>query len=247
VPPGFATLVLDERTGAILRLEVGAEDLGARGAQLLADQRGDRRGLVAASLLVVGRIVHHPCGYRSGRRRNSVLSQRAHSVVADALTMTTHIRKLVAAFAATVLVGFAAGCGGSGATSDATTNANATNNAQQRTARAAGPGGGGLSTTTLRTLATKLGVSTAQLQKAMAAARPTGTPGGTPPAQGSAPAAGTTGPAGDMAAAIAKSLGLTTAKVQAALTAVMPAGGGGPGGAPPSGAPATGTATTSSS
>jgi len=53
LPPGFVTLLFDERTTSLPRLEVGAEDLSARGAQLLADQRLDSLCLVAAALLVV--------------------------------------------------------------------------------------------------------------------------------------------------------------------------------------------------
>jgi hypothetical protein len=59
LPPGFVTLRFDERATSFLRLEVGAKDLSARGAQLLADQRLHGVGLVAAALVVVWRIGHY--------------------------------------------------------------------------------------------------------------------------------------------------------------------------------------------
>lgn len=39
MPPGFVTLLLDQRARPVSRLEIGAEDASARGAQLLTDQR----------------------------------------------------------------------------------------------------------------------------------------------------------------------------------------------------------------
>jgi hypothetical protein len=59
VPTGFVMLLLHQCTSPLARLEIGAEDLGARGAQLLADQRLDGLCLVAAALLVVWRIGHY--------------------------------------------------------------------------------------------------------------------------------------------------------------------------------------------
>jgi hypothetical protein len=86
------------------------------------------------------------------------------------------------------------------------------------TASAQQPPGGprGLSTADLKTLATKLGVTTTALQTAMQSARPAGRPG---TASSSGPQAD---PRTQMAAALAKALNLSTAKVQAALSAVMP-------------------------
>jgi UDP-N-acetylmuramyl pentapeptide synthase len=78
-------------------------------------------------------------------------------------------------------------------------------------------------------LASKLGVSTAKLQAAMQATRPTS-------------GSGAQGASADRATALAKQLGLSTAKVQAALDAVRPSGG------PPQGAtPQAGSAAPSSS
>jgi hypothetical protein len=87
-------------------------------------------------------------------------------------------------------------------------------------------GGVGPGASNLKGLASDLGVSTAKLQKAMQAARPTGAPG--------------QGGGQDMAAKLAKALGLSQAKVAKALQANAPSGGGRPpttGGQPPAGAP----------
>ncbi len=69
LPSGFVTLLVDELTSPLARLEVGAKDLSPRGSQLLADQRLDGLGLVvlAATLLVVWRIGHHQGKYLRGR------------------------------------------------------------------------------------------------------------------------------------------------------------------------------------
>jgi hypothetical protein len=139
------------------------------------------------------------------------------------------------------------GCGGS--SGDATTNAAAT---QGAATTATTPGGtsttqggatqggpGAISTTALAAAAKELGVSTAKLQAAMQAARPSApsASGGTQPGAGSAGGSGSD-PQTEMYAAIAKTLGTTSAKVKAALADVLPAGGrgGAPGGTPPSGA-----------
>ena len=80
------------------------------------------------------------------------------------------------------------------------------------------------STASLKTLATKLGVSTSRLRAAMEKTRPDATSGQRP--------------SGDPTAALAKELDLSTAKVQAAMKAAGMGGGGAPpnGAAPPSGA-----------
>jgi hypothetical protein len=94
-------------------------------------------------------------------------------------------------------------------------------------ARPAPPGRAGragtLSTASLKTLASKLGVSTSRLKTAMEKSRPDRTSGQPP--------------TGDPTAALAKELDLSTAKVQAAMKAAGMGGGAPPGGAaPPSGA-----------
>jgi hypothetical protein len=74
-------------------------------------------------------------------------------------------------------------------------------------------------------LAKDLGVTTARLQQALAAARPAGAGNGTPPSggQGSGrPPAGAGGRGGQMAAGLAEQLNLPTDKVQQALDKVMP-------------------------
>ena len=58
MPPGFVSLVLRQGASPLTRVEIGAKDLGARGAQLLADQRLNGLCLVAATLLVVWRFGH---------------------------------------------------------------------------------------------------------------------------------------------------------------------------------------------
>jgi len=88
---------------------------------------------------------------------------------------------------------------------------------------AGGPGGMDLSA-----LAEELGVSEAELESAMASARPDGQPGAGGP--------------DEMAAALAKALGLSETKVAAALEAVRPSPPAG-GGTPPSD-PAAATTTT---
>ena len=72
-------------------------------------------------------------------------------------------------------------------------------------------GAGGPSASSLKGLASDLGVSTAKLRQAMQNARPSG-----PPGQGGGQ---------DMAVSLAKALGLSKAKVTAALKANAPAGG----------------------
>jgi hypothetical protein len=74
-------------------------------------------------------------------------------------------------------------------------------------------------------LAKDLGVSTARVQQALAAARPAGAPNGTPPGggQGSGrPPAGAGGRGGQLAAGLAKQLNLPTDQVQQALDKVLP-------------------------
>ena len=80
MPPGFVALLLDQRARPLARLEVGAEDLGARGAQLLADQRLDGVCLVVAALLVVWRIGHCYGRYRRRAERNPARSARGRTL-----------------------------------------------------------------------------------------------------------------------------------------------------------------------
>lgn len=58
MPPGFVALLVDQRASPVSRVEVGAEDPGARGAQLLADLHLRDLCLVASVLLVVWRFAH---------------------------------------------------------------------------------------------------------------------------------------------------------------------------------------------
>jgi hypothetical protein len=137
-----------------------------------------------------------------------------------------------------------AGCGGS-----STTTSTPSTSAQGASVQGAQPQarpGGPFAQIDQSALAKDLGVSTARLQQALAAARPAGAPNGpgngVPPSggQGSGgPPAGGRGPGGQMAANLAKQLNLPTAKVQAALAKVLP---GRPQGAAPQ-APSAGTST----
>jgi biotin operon repressor len=107
------------------------------------------------------------------------------------------MRRSIAVLGAAGLLAVAAGCGGSATTSS--TSAGGTSNT------AATQPGRPDSTS----LAEKLGVSTARLQQAMQAIRPTGE---TPPSPGT------------MAAALAKELRISTSKVQAAMESVRLSG-----------------------
>jgi biotin operon repressor len=107
------------------------------------------------------------------------------------------MRRSIAVLGAAGLLSVAAGCGGAATT--ASTGAGGTTDTA-----ATQPGPPDMST-----LAQKLGVSTAKLQQAMQAIRPSGT---TPPSPDT------------MAAALAKQLGISTSKVQAALESVRPSG-----------------------
>jgi hypothetical protein len=112
----------------------------------------------------------------------------------------------------TALVGTAAlvGGGGLGVAQAATDGAQSTT-----TKRAAQRGHGGPTAAQIKTLADKLGVTTAKLKAAMAATRPA-KPAGERPGRG--------GP-GDMAAALATALGVETSAVQEILEANRPAKG----------------------
>jgi hypothetical protein len=80
VPSGFVMLLLHQCASPLSRLEIGTEDLGARGAQLLADQRLGGLCLVAAALLFVWRIGgHHRGRYRRCPLRNPARSARGRS------------------------------------------------------------------------------------------------------------------------------------------------------------------------
>lgn len=110
--------------------------------------------------------------------------------------MTTKVRKLTATVSAAALLG----AGGVGAAQAASGTSD----------RPAGPRGGhhALSTTQLQTIASKLGVTTAQLQTAIDANQPSRPDG----RRGE-----------DMAATLAAALGVETAKVQTILDANRPA------------------------
>jgi hypothetical protein len=137
------------------------------------------------------------------------------------------IRASAAALGGAALLALA-GCGGS---STATTQSTAAQGTAAQGTPAQGAqqqgraGGGPFAQIDQSALAKDLGVSTTQLQQALAAARPAGPPNGTPPAggQGSGPPAGGGGLAGQMAANLAKQLNLPTSKVQQALAKYLPA------------------------
>jgi hypothetical protein len=145
------------------------------------------------------------------------------------------IRASAAALGGAALLALA-GCGGS---STATTQSTAAQGTAAQGAQQQGRAGGPFAQIDQSALAKGLGVSTTQLQQALAAARPAGPPNGTPPAggQGSGPPAGGGGLAGQMAANLAKQLNLPTSKVQQALAKYLPAR---PQGAAPQ-APSAGT------
>ena len=120
--------------------------------------------------------------------------------------MSARIRRLVVFVGATGVLAVA-GCGGATPSSSPSSAQGAADQPQQQQG-AQGPGGG---TRDLSALADKLGVSTAQLQKAMQAAGP--------------PSPGAAGQnESDRIAALAKALGLSEAKVQAAIQATRPSG-----------------------
>jgi hypothetical protein len=137
------------------------------------------------------------------------------------------IRTSAAALGCAALLAVA-GCGGSSTTTTQTTAAQGTSaqgssgQSAQQQPRAGGP----FAQIDQSALAKDLGVSTAQLQQALAAARPAGPPNGAPPGggQGSGqPPAGGGGPGGQLAANLAKQLNLPTSKVQQALAKYLPA------------------------
>ena len=114
--------------------------------------------------------------------------------------MSSRIRRVVVFVGATGVLAVA-GCGGA-------TPSSSPSSAQGAPEQQQGPGGGPRD---LSALADKLGVSTAQLQKAMQTAGP--------------PSPGAGGQNGaDRIAALAKALGLSEAKVQAAIQATRPSG-----------------------
>jgi hypothetical protein len=118
--------------------------------------------------------------------------------------MKPRIRRLAVIVGATALVGAAAGCGA--ASSNNASNANNANNANA-TAPAAGQ------RPDLSALATKLGVSTSALEKAMQATRPSQSSSSSPQ---------------NMAAALAKQLGISESKVRAAMQSLGPPSGSAP-------------------
>jgi hypothetical protein len=133
-----------------------------------------------------------------------------------------------------------AGCGGGGSTT--TTQSTATQGTSAQGAQQQARPGGPFAQIDQSALAKELGVSTARLQQAFAAARPAGALNGGPPGggQGSGrPPAGAGGPGGQLAANLAKQLNLPTAKVQQALAKFLP---GRPQGAAPK-APGTSSST----
>ncbi len=80
MPFGFVALLLHQCACLLPRLEIGTEDLGARSAQLMADQRLDGFCLVASVLRVVWRIGHYPGRYRRCLQRNPARSARGRQV-----------------------------------------------------------------------------------------------------------------------------------------------------------------------
>jgi hypothetical protein len=134
--------------------------------------------------------------------------------------MKPRIRRLAVIVGVSAMVG-AAGCGAASKTQSTS--------AANGNAPAAATG----SDPDLSALASKLGVSTSALQKAMQAIRPS---------------SGSSSSPQDMAAALAKKLGISEAKVRSAMQSVGP-----PSGTPPSGgsgsmpaAPSSGATTSSS-
>lgn len=117
--------------------------------------------------------------------------------------MSSRIRRVVVFVGATGVLAVA-GCGGATPSSTPSSAQGAADQPQQQQ----GPGGG---TRDLTALADKLGVSTAQLQKAMQTVGP--------PSPGADRQNGS-----DRIAALAKALGLSEAKVQAAIQATRPSG-----------------------
>jgi hypothetical protein len=139
-----------------------------------------------------------------------------------------------------------AGCGGGSSPATQSTSGQSTPSTSGQATPASpagqspqGRAGGMFSEANMSALAKDLGVSTTQLQQALAAARPAGAPNGTPPGggQGSGgPPAGAGGgqgsgrpPAGaggrggaQLAAGLAQQLNLSTDKVQQALDKVLP-------------------------
>lgn len=121
--------------------------------------------------------------------------------------MSTKVRRIAVIVGATGLLGATAGCGATSTTSSSSGAQGAASQppSQQQAPRAGAPD--------LSALAGKLGVSTAQLQKAIQTAGPPS-------------------PGADRIAALATALGLSEAKVRAAMQATRPNG------APPGGSPA---------
>ena len=115
--------------------------------------------------------------------------------------MSSRIRRIAVIVGATGVMAAAAGCGGTAASSSSS-------GAQSAASQ---PQGRGAGTRDLSALADKLGVSTAQLQKAMQTVGPP-----------SPDAGGQNG--ADRIAALAKALGLSDAKVRAAIQATRPGG-----------------------
>jgi hypothetical protein len=139
--------------------------------------------------------------------------------------MTARFRR-VAVFVGAAALAAGAGVGVAASQGDATDRSSGTPTGIQQGA----PNGGGPD---LSALASKLGVSTSALQKAMQATRPS---------------SGSSSSPQEMAAALAKELGISEAKVRSAMQSVGP-----PSGTPPSGgngsmpgAPSSGTTTSSS-
>jgi hypothetical protein len=80
VPFGFVVVLVDQGASPLLRLEIGAKDLGARGAQLVADECLGGLRLVAAALLVVWRIGHSMAHTAAARSETGAVRERAKLV-----------------------------------------------------------------------------------------------------------------------------------------------------------------------
>jgi len=139
--------------------------------------------------------------------------------------MTRRFRRVATIVGASgLLAAGAAGCASDGSGTASASADQAATKTTQDGARPTGGRPGAPDAAGQAKLAKALGVTTAELQQAMRAARPD---------------ASSTAQPGDQSAALARALGLSEAKVKAAMEANRPAGappaGGGQGGTPPAG------------
>ena len=103
MPSGFVMLFLHQCASPLARLEVGAEDLGARGAQLRADQCLGGLCLVGAALLVVWRIGHYQADTPAPQAKPGAVRAKAIEVrVAAASIVGVRATRTLQSFAVTV-------------------------------------------------------------------------------------------------------------------------------------------------